>query len=38
MAGDRKRKYELLMHKREEFIKDNNSFLQAKKEKKERER
>lgn len=38
MAGDRKRKYELLMHKREEFIKDNNSYLQAKKERKERER
>jgi hypothetical protein len=38
MAGDRKRKYELLMHKRDEFVRDNNQFLQAKKEKKDRER
>ena len=38
MAGDRKRKYELLMHKRDEFIRDNNLYMQAKKEKKDRER
>lgn len=38
MAGDRKRKYELLMRKRDEFVRDNNQFLQAKKEKKDRER
>lgn len=38
MANDRKRKYDLLMHKREEFVKDNSSYIQSKKEKRDKER
>ncbi len=38
IAGDKRRKYELLMRKRDDFIRENHSFIQAKKEKKDREK
>ncbi len=38
IAGDKRRKYELLMRKRDEFIRENNSYIQAKKDKKDKEK
>ena len=38
IAGERKRKYELLMRKREEFVNDNSKQSVEKREKKDRER
>lgn len=38
IAGDKRRKYELVMRKREEFVKDNTVQSVEKREKKERER
>ena len=38
IIGDRKRKYELLMHKRDEFLKENTSQRREKLEKEDSEK
>ena len=38
IIGERKRKYELLMHKRDEFLKDNTSQRREKQEKEDSEK